>query len=253
MLLIDDRAGSKELAQPLEALGLPVELTRLQFGDVAFVGRGEKGSDVSIGIEFKQIGELVTSLRTERLQGFQLPGMRNEMGYDHCYLFFEGQWLYDKQGLLQRRSRTNPRLLKPLPGKMTISELLKRLFVLHLVGGINPWPTLTRQDTLSSIRDLYRTWTDKALDQHKSHLGIYRAPSLLPMSDFRVTVSTFPGIMQKGSLAVEQAFGGNLAAAVTASVETWANIRTIDDGGKARRLGTAVAQRIWDHCHGSKG
>ena len=248
MLLIDDRAGSKDLALPLEKLGLPVELTRLSFGDVAFIGRGEGGKDVSIGIEFKQLGELVTSLRTERLQGFQLLGMREE--YDYCYLMFEGQWRYDSQGRLQRKSKTS-NALKPLPGQMTISELLKRIFVLHLRGGLNPWPTLTRQDTLSSIRDLYRTWTDKALDEHKSHLGIYRAPSLTPMSPFRVTVSTFPGVQRKGSLAAEQFFDGNLERAVRANVQTWASLVTIDDQGKPRRLGTAVAQRIWDHCHGS--
>jgi len=247
MLLIDDRAGSQELALPLQKLGLPVELTRLDFGDVAFIGRGEKGADVSVGIEFKQLGEMVSSLRTERLQGFQMPGMRDL--YDYCYLMFEGPWLYDTQGLLQRRSKTS-NALKPLPGKMTITELLKRVHVMHLCGGLNPWPTVNRRDTLTSIATLYRTWTDTDLDKHKSHLGIYRAPTLVPMSDFRVTVSTFPGIQRKGSLAVEQYFGGNLELAVRASVQTWANIVTIDDHGKPRRLGTAVAQRIWEHCHG---
>lgn len=247
MLLIDDRAGSKELAEPLRKLGLPVELTMLPSADIAFIGRGEGGKPVSIGIEFKQLGELVTSLRTERLQGLQLLRMREE--YDYCYLMFEGQWRYDGQGRLQRKSRTT-NTLKPLPGQMTISELLKRVFVLHLRGGLNPWPTLTRQDTLSSIRDLYRTWTDKDLDQHKSHLGIYTAPTLLPMSPFRVSVSTFPGIKQKGSLAVEQRFGGDLSKAVTASVDEWAQVVTIDDHGKPRRLGTSLATRIWEHCHG---
>jgi len=245
MLLIDDRAGSKELADPLQQLGLPVELTRLSFGDVAFIGKGDGGVDVSIGIEFKHLTELVQSIRTERLQGFQLQGMRDT--YDHSYLFFEGQWHYDAKGMLQRKRKTSHTFA---PLGMTISELLKRVFVMHLRGGLNPWPTICRKDTLSSIRDLYRTWTDKALDQHTSHLGIYVAPGIIPMSDFRVTVSTFPGIGRIGSQAVEQYFGGNLVAAVTASVDTWANIRTIDDRGKTKRLGMSVAQQIWDHCHG---
>lgn len=247
MLLIDDRAGSKELATPLQKLGLPVELTRLEFGDVAFIGRGEKGADVSIGIEFKQLGELVSSFRSERLQGFQLIGMRDT--YDYSYLFFEGSWLYDKQGLLQRRSKTTGKPV-PLGGQMTISELLKRVFVMHLRGGLNPWPTTSRQDTLSSIRDLYRVWTDKSIDQHKSHIGMYVAPGLVPMSDVRRTFSTFPGIGRAASLAVDQYFGGNLARATSASIEDWSNIRTLDDQGKPRRLGTKVAERVWAHCHG---
>jgi len=247
MLLVDDRAGSKELAAPLQKMGLLVELTRLEFGDVAFIGKGEGGKDVSIGIEFKQLGELVTSFRSERLQGFQLPGMRDS--YDYSYLFFEGAWLYDKQGVLQRRSKHTGKL-KPMEGKMTISELLKRVFVLHLRGGLNPWPTTSRPDTLSSIRDLYRTWTDKALDEHTSHLGIYTAPSLVQMSDFRVTVSTFPGVGRAGSKAVEQFFEGNLARAVAASPAVWASIVIIDSNGKPRRFGEKVAERIWTHCHG---
>jgi hypothetical protein len=249
MLLIDDRAGSKELAGPLAKMGLPVELTRLEFGDVAFIGRGEKGADVSVGIEFKTLRELVQALRTERLQGFQLPGMRNIMGYDHCYLFFEGPWLYNKQGLLLRRLRTSNQFV-PLEGQMTISELLKRVFVLHLRGGLNPWPTTSRQDTLSSIRDLYRTWTDKDLDQHKSHLGIYVAPGLVPVSDIRRTFKTFPGLGIAAAQAAEQYFEGNLALACAASVETWSNIFTTDEKGKPRRLGVKVAEVIWCHLHG---
>lgn len=247
MLLVDDRAGSKELAGPLSKLGLPIELTRLAFGDLAFIGRGEKGADVSIGIEFKQLGELVQSIRSERLQGFQLLGMRDE--YDYSYLFFEGPWLYDKQGLLQRRSKATNKPV-PLGGQMTISELLKRVFVLHLRGGLNPWPTTSREDTLSSIRDLYRTWTDTALDKHKSHLGIYQAPGLVPISDIRRTFKSFPGLGMAGAQAADQYFGGNVARACSASVEEWSNIVTIDDKGKPRRLGVSVAEVLWEHLHG---
>jgi ERCC4-type nuclease len=181
MLLIDDRAGSSELAGPLEDLGLDVDLTRLEFGDVAFAGRGLGGADVSIGIEFKQLGECVTSLRNERLQGHQLPGMR--ASYDYSYLLIEGPWLYDAQGRLQRRSKISKQL-KPLAGAMTISELLKRIYVLHLAGGLNPIMTACRKDTVQAIHSLYRTWTDKALDEHKSHLAIYTPPA-----PFYVTVT----------------------------------------------------------------
>ncbi len=181
MLLIDDRAGSVELAEPLTKMGLPVQLERLDFGDIAFIGRGEKGTDVSVGIEFKQLGELVQALRTERLQGYQMIGMRES--YDYSYLFIEGPWLYDASGKLQRRSKLS-KSLKPLGGNMTLSELLKRVFTLHLAGGLNPWWTATRKDTVSSIRDLYRTWTDKALDEHNSHLAIYTpaAPVYIPVT-----------------------------------------------------------------------
>src|SRR6266446_2939294 len=122
MIFVDYRQGSHELVAPLQALGLPVEETTLEFGDVAFEGRGEGGKPVSIGIEFKKLGELVQALRTQRLQGYQLKGMRK--AFDYSYLFVEGELLYgDAGGLLRRKGK---RALVPLPGQMSVSELLKR-------------------------------------------------------------------------------------------------------------------------------
>jgi hypothetical protein len=251
MLFVDDRAGSNELAEPLRRLGVPVETTRLDYGDVMFEGRGEKGVPVLIGVEFKQLRELVQALRTERLQGYQLPGMRDT--YAHSYLFIEGELEYDRGGLLQvpkRGARFGRNT--PMPGRMSVNELLKRIYVLHLCGGLNPWYTTCRKDTLQSLVALYHTWTDTDLDKHKSHIAAYEAPSIISISPFRRTVKTFPGVGLRSSLAVEMQFSGNLVKAVTASVDTWAGILVMDEKGKPRRLGTKVAQQIYDYCHAIK-
>ena len=240
MLFVDYRAGSKELVAPLQAMGLPVEETTLDFSDVCFEGRGEGGKPVSIGIEFKKLPELVQSLRTQRFQGYQLKGMRTT--FDYSYLFIEGELLYDAEGGLLRRA--GKRSFRPLPGQMSVSELLKRLHVLHLRGGVNPWWSVSRKDILQGIAALYHTWHDTDLDKHKSHLGIYNAPSLLPVSSFRRTVYTFPGVGMRASLAVEKHFGGSLKRAVTAPIAEWAEIQTEDDKGNLRRLGTKVASQI---------
>jgi len=246
MIFIDYRQGSHELVAPLQAMGLPVEETTLEFGAVMFEGRGEKGKTVSIGIEFKKLGELVTSLRTQRLQGYQLKGMRNL--YDFSYLFIEGGLLYDQAGGLLRKGKRNR--VSSLQGQMSISELWKRIFVLHLRGGLNPVWSSTRGDTLQAISALYHTWVDCDLDKHKSHLGIYNAPSLVPISDFRRAVFAWPGIGIRGSQAVEKQFQGSLKRAVNASVETWANIQTIDDKGKPRKIGMKVASQIVEFLNG---
>lgn len=251
MLFVDDRAGSCELVEPLRKFGVPVESTRLDYGDVAFEGRGEKGASVLIGVEFKQLRELVQALRTERLQGYQLPGMRDT--YQHSYLFIEGELEYDRGGLLLvKKHGARFGRSAPMPGQMTVNELLKRIYVLHLCGGLNPWYTTTRKDTLQSLVALYHCWTDTDLDKHKSHIAAYEAPSIISISSFRRTVKTFPGVGLRSSLAVEMQFSGNLVAAVTASVETWAGILIIDEKGKPRRLGTKVAQSIYDYCHAVK-
>ena len=246
MLFVDYRAGSHELVAPLQALGLPIEETTLEFGDVAFEGRGEGGKPVSVGIEYKKLGELVASLRSQRLQGYQLKGMRK--AFDYSYLFVEGELLYGEDGGLLRRK--GKRAFTPLAGSMSVSELLKRIYVLHLRGGLNPWWCSSRGDTLQAISALYRTWTDVDLDKHKSHLGIYNAPPLVPVSDVRRAMSAWPHIGLRASLAVEKQFGGSICRAVNAPVETWANIQTIDDKGKARKIGTKTAENIVSFLNG---
>lgn len=241
MLLVDYREGSHDLIKPLRRMGLEVEESHaMEFGDIMFIGRGEGGKPVSIGVEFKQVSEAVQALRTERLQGYQMRGMR-EM-FDYSYLLLEGDVLYDKAGQLQRRA--GRRRFKPLAGRMTVTELYKRTIVLHLCGGLNPWLTYTREDTLRWIEALYRVWTDKDLDRHDSHLAIYQAPPPIPISDFRMAVKAWPTIGYKTSKAVEDAFGGSLRRAMKASIQEWADIDIIDDNGRARKLGMKDATRI---------
>ncbi len=206
---------------------------------------GEGGQPVTIGIEYKHLTELVQALRTGRLQGYQMPGMREQ--FDYSYLLIEGELLYDHHGkLLRRKGRT----VVPLEGQMTVSELLKRINVLHLCGGLNPLFALTRRDTIQAIAALYHTWTDCDLDQHKSHIAIYNAPPLVPISKCRAAIQAWPGVGLHLSKAVEETFG-TLARATSASVDEWANLKTIDEHGKARRLGTKTAERIVAFCQKS--
>ena len=76
MIWVDSRIGSKDLAAPLTRLGLPAELTTLPFGDIAFEGQGDDRGPLTVGIEFKVLTDLVQSLRSGRLVGHQVPGLR---------------------------------------------------------------------------------------------------------------------------------------------------------------------------------
>lgn len=249
MILVDDREGSEPLYHNLVKAGLPAELTRLEFGDLYFVGRGIGGAPLSIGIEFKTLQECVTSLRTGRLQGHQLLGMRGASPdevplFDHCYLLIEGETVYDAKGRLMRR--TSARTAKPLG--MTVAEFYKRLFVLHLCGGLNWHVAETRRDSVQWISALYHTWTDTDLDKHKSHLAIYTPPALVPLSQFRQTVGTLPGVARAFSQGAETKFG-SIYRAITASTEEWASVESTDGDGKTRRLGTSNAQKVREAIH----
>jgi len=251
MILVDDREGSKQLVPSLVKAGLPAVLDRLDYGDLYWVGRGQHGKPVSIAVEFKTVGECISSLRTGRLQGHQLLGMRGAAPdeptlYDFCYLLIEGELLYDANGRLLRRSGV--RSAKPLG--MTIGEFYKRLHVLHLCGGLNWHVVANRRDTIQWLSSLYHVWTDTDLDKHKSHLAAYVPPSLVPLSQFRRTVGSLPGVGARVSQAAERAFG-SVDKAITATVDAWADLETTDDEGKKRRLGNSVANKIKEAIHGN--
>ena len=224
MLLVDRRVGSCELLQPLRHMGLPAEMGDIP-ADIAFEGRGEKGIPVMVGIEYKKLAELVQSLRTQRLQGHQLLKMRDN--FQFCYLLVEGELLYDAQGYLQRRA--GRRSFRAFPGRMAVDELFKRLFVLHLRGGLNILRARTRADTLKQIAALYRVWTDKDLDQHDSHIAIYQAPTLAAISEFRGFFSRIAGLGIRKTLPVEKHFQGSIRRAVNAPRSEWLKIDGIGE------------------------
>jgi len=248
-LFIDSRAGSHELVRPLQRLGLDVEETTLDFADVAFEGRGEHGRPVSIGIEFKKLGECVQAMQTQRLQGHQAPGLAKT--YDFRWLLVEGDILFNKQGRLLKRA--GRRTFTSLPGHMLISEYWKRIHVLHLCWGLNPAHTESRAQTLTWIEALYRTWTDQDLDKHTSHLAIYTPPRIVPIGPFREAVCQWPRIGLRTSKAVEERFQGSLRRAARASVDEWAAVATIDDAGHTKRLGMKAAAEIDRFLEGSRG
>ena len=248
MIWLDYREGSKELLKPLAKIDLPVEITTLEYGDIAFEGKGPNDTTVSVGVEYKQLGEFVQSLRTERLTGHQMLGMRDV--YDYCWLLVEGEVICDKQGKLLRR--VGRKDFRQMGGSMGISELYKRELGLHLRGGLTPVRTRTQAESVRWIEALYRTWTDVAWDDHKSHIGIYRAPSIVPMSDVQTAIAAWPGVGYKLSRAIDNHFHGSIARACMAGVGEWADIETIDKDGKTRRLGHALATKVVNFLHGRK-
>lgn len=256
MLLVDSRIGSADLATPLRDMGLDVETTTLEFSDVMFEGRGDNDASVLIGIELKKLPDLVSSLRTGRLSGHQLPGLTGpDKRFDWAWLLVEGYWRTNTRGLVTVE-KWNPRTRKtewvPLHGNLSTAEMEKRVHTLELMGGIHTRYANTRNDTLHFITNLYRWWTDRTMDDHQSHLTPHTAHSFLPLSDFRQTVMRFPSIGLKASKAVEDYFSANLQDAVNAPVADWAEIITLDKQGKPRRLGTKVAQNIVNFCKGEK-
>lgn len=252
MILIDAAVGSKELADPLRKSGLPVEVTHLDYGDIVFMGRGEKGASLYIGIELKKIGEFVESIRSKRFQGHQLLGLCRD--FDRRYLLLEGDYHSDARGrAVVFRGVGKPR---PLHGVSSAVAFEQEILNIQTRGGIWVRHTTSRKNTLRFIEACYRYWSDRDLDAHKSHMAVY-APDLdrgllTPTSDFRkFLVMLVPGIGMTGSKAVEERCmvttpkgrKPSVLKMFSLSAADWAAIETTNKG-KTRRLGDAKAKQI---------
>lgn len=239
MLLVDYREGSKELIAPLKRAGLPASEDDLASGDLAWIGRGVGGEPVWIGIEFKKINDLMQSLRSNRMNE---QALKMQDDYRYRYLLIEGELSIDTQGRMLRRSRWGG--TTPIPG-LGAAELFKRVYVLHLMFGLTPIWMPTRTLVLKQIEFLYRIWTDQDMDKHKSHLGVYEG-GIVPPTGFVRTVKTYPGCGLKVAKAAEAKFR-TIRRATNANAEEWAALETTDEQGRARRLGTANAEKIITH------
>lgn len=245
MLLVDERAGSKDLLKPLLDAGLSAELAMLEFGDVAFLGRGEKGADLWVGVEFKELSELGDAINSGRLPGHQLPGMVRT--YERRYLLVEGQWRTNDEGRLMRYDRRRQRFGAIL-GMPPAVEVQKRLMTYATRGGLAYWGTEDRRQTIDWLTTLYHFWTDRALDEHKSHIAIYNrdvdARLLQPTNQFRQTVSTFPGVGREFLDGAEKKFKGRVQRAVLADPGQWAEVVATDKHGKTKRFGMKRATKL---------
>ena len=244
MVIVDPRAGSKELIQPLQDRGLDVVDSHLEYGDVSFEGRGVGDVRVSIGLEYKKVGDLLASMRSGRLEGHQLLGMRESPPlYDYAYLLVEGT-VHVADGVLVERGWQRGKLVwRPLRGAMSAAEFFKRLHVLQLRGGLTPLWSTDLASSVLQIEMLYRVWTDKPLDEHTSHLAIYNAPPLMPVCQARRTLATLPGLGRQRTAAAHKKFG-SIRRAVNATPEEWASLEVADANGKTRKLGNSQAAAI---------
>lgn len=242
VIYVDYREGSKHLINPLRKLGLAVEKTDLPYGDVAFEGRGVDNASVMIGVELKKMNDLVSSLRSGRLVDHQIPGMVGPDGiYKFAWVLVEGQYKGGKMGELLSLT---PRGWRQVPGQMTVSELQKRLFSIAF-GGVRVAHVNRDEDTVEWLRDLYRWWTDKALDQHQTTHEVHQPGGIVPVSDFRATLMVrCPGMGRAASLAAEKRFKGSLRKAAMATAQDWSEVVTTDRKGATKRLGLKRGMEI---------
>jgi ERCC4-type nuclease len=218
--------GSPGLWEDLKKTNLPLQKGKLEGGDLFFLGQGPNGTEVTVGVEFKKLRDLLSSLRTQRLQGHQLHELQC---YDFRFLLIEGDWKHNDAGQVTMRSGFKN--WGPVAGNFSAAELDKTLLGLTLRAGITIKEVSTRRETVRWIQSLYRNFTDAAWEDHTSHVGVYRPPALVRPSPFRNFIMGVPGIGIKTSRVVESFFDGKPRRAVAARADTWSQIEGIGKKG----------------------
>jgi hypothetical protein len=162
-VLIDDRAGSKELITlpPLSDCG---ELCRLSSADCCFTGNGPDGTTIAVGVEVKSILDLIQSMNTGRLQATQVPTMLAE--YDHVWFLHYREYTCGRSGelLLSEGRDWRPHYFGDKP--MMYGYLEGFLIGLELMG-VHVKRVASKEEAAWWIGVLAR-WYDRKWDAHKS-------------------------------------------------------------------------------------
>jgi ERCC4-type nuclease len=243
MLWIDQRVGSVEMAKFLAMIKLPIEVTTLGYGDFAFLGNGEGGVPVSIGIERKALTDWVSSFYSGRFAGHQVPGLLQ--CYQVVYVVIEGIWRVDVQtGLVMvpKGASGKKTLWEPLEAGgnkgLLYRDMEETFLTFEHKAGILFRRTGNKPETCRFLNALYHWWTDKQWEEHRSHLrfktlDVDKALLVKP-SLCRQMAATLPGIGWVKSGEVASHFK-TVYAMVQAGEQEWTTIPGI---------GKTMAQKI---------
>lgn len=172
-MIIDPRTGSEDLARPLAALGVPVQLMQLEFGDAAWLGLGPGKRQVPVGVEVKKLGDLLQCIRDDRYVGHQLKGLKET--YEVRHLLVEGlvtageerELLTFKKGVWRR----------PYEGSTWMYEAFRNWTLTQQYrSGIHVDFTPDRRGTVAWLAGCFHWWTEKTYEEHRSHEGLYFKP-----------------------------------------------------------------------------
>ncbi len=199
MMLVDPRVGSNDLLKPLQMFGVPAELApaNMEAGDFAFVGRGLEDEQVFVGVELKRTSDVVSCLYSGRYTSEQVPKLQRLYGHQ-VWLVTEGLWRAGIGGVMEEcRSGEWCPVMIGTRG-IILRDLETWLLSQILKGGFHYHHSNTKADTVRFLSVLYHWWTDKSLEDHRSHQAIYIAPphrvSMVESSVFAKMASCLPKV-----------------------------------------------------------
>lgn len=218
MILLDPRVGSIELLEYFKSYpDIEVRVKALEFGDACWIGNGADGP-VRVGVERKVLTDLISSMRSNRLSGFQLPGLLRS--YQWVYLLIEGVYRCSSENLIEvyagKKRRAGMRGVASSWVPLTLNnkpisyrEVDHYLATLEHRCGVTVAWTANKQQTVAWIVSRY-LWWDKSWEKHDSHQAIYApyehiqpgrrgmgAASFKPVGPVEIVAAQLPGVSKK--------------------------------------------------------
>jgi ERCC4-type nuclease len=220
VIWLDDRAGSKDLySYLLSTAGAPeVVLTRLDFGDVMFSGLGQDDVLLTIGIEYKTVGDAVDCIKTGRFAGYQLPGLLKS--FEIPYLLVEGRCkLAGEQDKFGADGR-NREYRGVYRGNITYAALAAWLASMES-SGIRLRQAYNKEESAALIVALWHWW-QKPWASHHSLKAIHEAAvPLVPLASGSVAFThEEPTIVAKVAKQLAEGVGWDKANAIAEVFKT---------------------------------
>jgi ERCC4-type nuclease len=229
MITIDRRKGSGELLH-LFPKGT-AQIGDLPFADFAWVCKGPEGMPLAVGVERKQIHDLVNSMTDGRLQDVQLPGLANS--YQVIYLLVEGIWRPSpKDDIIEIFKGRKWCYLCHGQRRYTAKEVEGFINTLDIITGVHIRRSGTKEETASLVNVLHRWWTNKNFEEHRGHLALSNkvtTPLLKRVGLVQKIASQLPGIGWERSGEVAKRFKTPIEM-VLADRKDWEGIDGIGKG-----------------------
>ncbi len=221
-------------------------------GDFCFEGNGPDRRFL-IGVERKAIRDMITSIRSGRFSGHQLPALLDM--YDRSYVIVEGIWGPGDDGVMMEPRRNNGKTswVPLVVGNQTFMYSMVDKFIISVeeTCGIRFHRTSSKEETVHHVVNLYKEWNDKPYNKRSAHVSQVEGAHvefLRPWSIARKVANQLPGIGTENSLSVERHFGSVVEMAKAEEAE-WADI-DVPSGQGTRKLGKAKAEKIWKGLRG---
>lgn len=245
MIYIDDRVGSIEMAPYFQSHRSHPATTikRLTAADFCFTGYGPDGPAV-IGIERKRIKDMLSSIRTGRFSGEQLPKLLDF--YEFPYLVVEGRVRTNHvNGVLEEFWGKSWVPVKLGSQQFVAQELESFLSTIELHTRIRVHRTFDEHGTCEDVLALQHYFA-KRWEKHHAHVALHTPPELATIGK--------AGTVRRVAAALKS-IGWTRSAVVAAqfkSVEEMVTA-TVKDWGKLDGFGKVLSVRVWKELHGEMG